>query len=204
MSIEAIIFDLGKVICPFSHHAVCEKLTKYSPLTADQIYQEIFKSGLEEKFDEGKIPPQRFYQEVTSVIKAKISLTAFYQIWVTIFSLDEEVAKIVEELKTYKRYLLSNTNEWHFRYLISAFPILQEFDGYILSFEIGVRKPKPAIYQQVLKVCEREASQCLYIDDIKENVVAAENLGFQTIHFIDAKQLRRTLNSFGIKLGAAA
>ncbi len=194
MVFKAVVFDLGNVICPFSHHAICNQLAEFSPLNATGIYQQVFTSGLEAKFDEGRLTPQHFYRDVCRAINARISLSEFQQAWVNIFSLDREVVEIYHRLKKVKRCLLSNTNEWHFEHLLHSFPVLRHFDGYALSYRLGVKKPDSAIYQHILEISGLNAEECVYIDDIAEYVRKAEELGFKGIHFRGAAALRQELS----------
>ena len=198
MTIKAIVFDLGKVICPFEHENICLGLSAFSPLTSKEIYHEIFASGIERDFDEGKISGTEFYEKVRERIKVDLFLDEFKDIWNDIFSLDQDVVKIVHSMRNYQRYLLSNTNEWHFHHLLEKFDILHEFDGSALSFKVGAAKPKQAIYQHILEISGLPAADCLYVDDIAAYVHAAVALGFQGIHFQGAEILRLKLGELGL------
>jgi len=46
-----------------------------------------------------------------------------------------------------------------------------------------VAKPDPAIYKLLLDRIHRPPDQCLFIDDSERNILVADRLGFQTIHF---------------------
>ncbi|MFE0765148.1 HAD family hydrolase [Streptomyces smyrnaeus] len=59
---------------------------------------------------------------------------------------------------------------------------LDFFDAVILSEVEGVRKPTPVIYQRALAALELEGSDCVFVDDHRENLPPAELLGIRTIH----------------------
>jgi hypothetical protein len=66
-----------------------------------------------------------------------------------IFVEDREVSKIVLSLKEgWRLGLLSNTDPLHFNYILSRFPIMTSFDKWILSYEVGFKKPAIEIFQK--------------------------------------------------------
>lgn len=54
---------------------------------------------------------------------------------------------------------------------------------WIVSAEVGVRKPAREIYEAFLAATGSEASHCLFVDDTVENLDAAAALGFATAWF---------------------
>ena len=58
--------------------------------------------------------------------------------------------------------------------------------------------PDPAIFHATLVRVQREAGDCLFIDDAEKNIRAASALGFQTILFTSPEQLRAELTSRGL------
>ena len=61
------------------------------------------------------------------------------------------------------------------------------------SCELGVRKPNPEIYAQVLDDVGLPAEELLFVDDRPENCAGAEKLGMRTLHFTDVPDLRAEL-----------
>jgi len=96
---------------------------------------------------------------------------------------------LLKELeKNYKLYLLSNTNEIHYhyfnQYLSKAFGIQkldQIFTKCFYSHQLKLRKPDPEIFLKVLSLADLKADECLFIDDSKDNVKTARNLGIHGI-----------------------
>ncbi|WP_370024060.1 HAD family hydrolase [Planotetraspora sp. GP83] len=60
------------------------------------------------------------------------------------------------------------------------------FDAIVISGEVGMRKPEPRIFEHALGMVALPAERCVFIDDIKANIEAAEALGFVGIHHSDA------------------
>ncbi len=86
----------------------------------------------------------------------------------------------------------------HFDYAFGAFKILGAFDDYVLSYQVGERKPHPKIYLTALEKAKCPASECIYIDDMEPYAVAARRLGMQAIVYRDIQQLERELRALNL------
>ncbi|MEU0214004.1 HAD-IA family hydrolase [Streptomyces sp. NPDC006265] len=58
-------------------------------------------------------------------------------------------------------------------------------DVVLYSHEIGTTKPDPRAYQVACAALEAEPADCLFIDDVAENVDAAAAVGMQALLFRD-------------------
>ncbi|GLW05311.1 hypothetical protein Misp01_04410 [Microtetraspora sp. NBRC 13810] len=61
----------------------------------------------------------------------------------------------------------------------------ETFDAIVISGEIGMRKPEPRIFEHALGVLGVEGRQCVFVDDIEANIVAAGTLGITGVHHRD-------------------
>jgi putative hydrolase of the HAD superfamily len=72
------------------------------------------------------------------------------------------------------------SNSWgHGRYDRSVFPEL--FDGVVISGEVGMHKPEPAIFELGAERVGLEARDCVFVDDLRENCVGAEAVGMTAV-----------------------
>ncbi len=198
---EVILFDLGNVILPFNHYQIAEKLYRFTRDKEFQDPQKIFsflfdvQGGAINDLDIGKVSPSDFFQSIQTTLDLSISFDEFVPLWSDIFVEDREVSQIILALKERKRLgLLSNTDSLHFNYILSKFPIIRIFDKWILSYEVGFKKPAIEIFQTAMKWASVEPKKILFIDDIKEYVDVAVSLGMHGIHFISSDQLKEELN----------
>jgi putative hydrolase of the HAD superfamily len=60
------------------------------------------------------------------------------------------------------------------------------FDGLVISGEVGMRKPAPAMYQLGAERIGIPADRCVYVDDLAFNLDPARELGMTPVHHIDA------------------
>jgi len=199
--IEVILFDLGNVILPFNHHQIGEKLLPFSLNKEMEDPKRIFAylfdlhTGAVNLYETGKMSSLKFFQAVRDRFYLEISFDEFAMIWNDIFTENKEVSEIIRALKGKKRLgLVSNTNSLHFDYIFSKYPVVHSFDRWILSHEVGFKKPAPEIYQKAIEWASVEPENVLFIDDMQKNVDAAASLGLQVIHFTSAGQLKEELS----------
>lgn len=93
-------------------------------------------------------------------------------------------AKLIGELKAagYKLYVLSNMSREFIDFLRKQ-EVYQNFDGDVVSCEVGVVKPMPEIYDLLLERFELNPAETIFIDDREENIKAAEKKGITGFHF---------------------
>ncbi len=199
--VEVILFDLGNVILPFNHYQIAEKLSRFSKKEEFQDPQRIFAylfnfdNGAVNGYEVGKVSSLEYFQSLKESLYLEISFEDFIPIWNDIFWENFEVSEIIRSLKGKKRLgLLSNTNPLHFDYILSKFPDIRVFDQWILSHEVGFKKPAIEIYQRAIEWASVEPKRILFIDDMKKHVEVAVSLGMQGILFISAQQLKEELD----------
>jgi HAD superfamily hydrolase (TIGR01509 family) len=93
-------------------------------------------------------------------------------------------AELIAELKgeSYRLFVLSNMSKEYIDFL-RKMPVYQYFDGEVISCEVGLNKPEREIYSLLLDKFSLDPLQTMFIDDRKENVVAAAELGIVPFHF---------------------
>ncbi len=198
--ISTLISDMGKVILHFDNHIFFKKMASFCSFSAEKI-AEMSRShfDLVESFDTGKIGPEEFYSQIVGRLIARIDFNHFFAIYNDVFSLHLPVLETMKKLKgKYRLVLLSNTDIQRFSFIKKKFPQILIFDDYVLSYEVGFMKPDPRIYQEALGRSNSEATECVFIDDIEENIRAAEALGIKTIHFEPGTDLERALREKGL------
>ena len=92
--------------------------------------------------------------------------------------------KLIDELKAagYKLYVLSNMSREFIDFLRKQ-RVYENFDGDVVSCEVGIVKPMPEIYDLLLERFDLAPAETIFIDDRKENVDAAAAKGIATFHF---------------------
>jgi putative hydrolase of the HAD superfamily len=83
------------------------------------------------------------------------------------------------------------SNSWGDIYPRHLFPEL--FDAVVISAEVGMRKPEERIFRLAAEVLGLEPAQCVFIDDIRDNVAAAQAVGLVGVHHRTARETRQQL-----------
>lgn len=194
--IKLIIFDLGKVILDFSRMDIAKGLAGCSTINQyqnpDNIIAYLFDTGYEiiRQFEEGRITSQEFFNHAADVFGLDMSYERFQSVWSEIFVENDGVADLIESLKKdFPLFLLSNTNELHFEYIKKQFPVVHQFDEWILSYKIGKMKPHPDIYREALSRANAAPEDVIYVDDISEYVTAAQEMGINAVEFKSVEQI---------------
>ena len=199
---KAIIFDLGNVLIDFDHTIAARKISSLTTRTPKEIFNLFFDSELTGLFEEGKISPRDFHLEVKKTLNLELNYADFIPIWNEIFFFTEKnraVYNLARTLKSYyKTALLSNINILHFEYLKNNFPIFDAFHHIIVSFEVGLKKPNPLIYQKALGILGVLPQEVFYTDDRAELVKKASELGITSFCFEGIDKLNEDLSSAGI------
>lgn len=91
------------------------------------------------------------------------------------------------------------SNSWGFDYPRDGWEEL--FDDIVISGEVGMRKPDPAIYRHAAERLGVPPAACVFVDDLRPNVLAAVEVGMVGVHHTDAETTAGELEVlFGVPL----
>lgn len=116
------------------------------------------------------------------------------------------VAALVAEAQAagLRTYGLTNWSAETFPHGVHVAPVIGTLDGVVVSGEVGLVKPDPAIFEVLVERYDVVPERTLFVDDKEVNVEAALALGFHGHVFTGADGLRERLRSLGVDVGAAA
>jgi glucose-1-phosphatase len=202
--IKLFVFDLGNVILPFDNQPIADKLHARSDrdCTPDDIFQYLFdlRDGSINPYEEGLYSSFQFFLDVRDRYGLRIEFDEFADIWNNIFRKNPEVDELIMHLKAQDvpLFLLSNTNELHFAHIIDRYPIVHLFDEWILSFEVGAKKPKKRIYDAIFEKMDVRPHEVFYIDDVEEYVVMARRMGMNGLVYKEVGDLQHAVQAMSI------
>src|SRR3954471_3578143 len=112
---------------------------------------------------------------------------------------DMEMAVVMAKRQGIRTGLISNS--WGSgRYEHERFPEL--FDAWVISGEVGLRKPDPAIYEMGARLVGLPPTELVFVDDLGGNLKPAAELGFATVlHRSAAETIPQLEKLLGVKLG---
>lgn len=181
--IKNIVFDLGGVVVAHNAESFKEKLGEF--------FSFVFGPDMKcvpmfwQDYDRGVLTIDETAAEVAKFRNCTAETAKEHMLYA--ISLQEEVeptAKLIKELKErgYKLYVLSNMSKEYIEFL-REFPVFEYFDKQVVSCEIGIGKPDRRIYEYLLSNYDLDPAETIFIDDRKDNVDAAEELGITPFHF---------------------
>jgi putative hydrolase of the HAD superfamily len=200
MSIQAVIFDFGNVLAFFDHHRATRQLARRSRWTEQEIYQAIFNTELEDSLESGRLSATAFLNHLREHCTVEGSDEVLSELFGDIFTGNPEVCSLIPRLKPrYRLVLGSNCTLLHAQRFVPQFAdTLSYFDGLVLSYEIGVRKPRAGFYEECVRRAGCRAEECVFIDDLPANVAGAAACGMPGIVYRHADDLSAKLREFGI------
>ena len=101
----------------------------------------------------------------------------------------------IKELN-YPCFVLSNWSAETYEGMEEKYPFLKDFDGKIISGRDFLIKPDPAIYELAISRFNLIPEETLFIDDRLDNIEAAQNLNFQTIHLTDPSLVQDLIDPY--------
>ena len=190
---------MGKVIIRFDPEHFMDRTGVYDPEDREIIRKEIYESPLWTDMDKGILSEEEMIERVRPLLPGHLRQYTERLIagWCDPIEIVEGMDDLVKELKekSYRIYLLSNASVMQKKYW-KAVGCSKYFDGTVVSAYEKVMKPDRKIYEILLQRYGLKAEECLFIDDRKINLDAAEELGFSVYLFDgDSGRLRTFLQS---------
>ena len=175
-----ILLDMGNVLLGWNKDKILQGIsdTKKDYLILDKS---IFQSGLWERLDLGTMSREELVLKVVSMIGRTYQKKVEEVIWnwpnyIEIFT---EVFPILSEVKKkgHRIFVLSNTSKVFYDLLEEQLsPIKELLDGFVLSCDIKAIKPDLAMFEEILDKYQLDPTNCVFLDDIEDNIIAAEKL----------------------------
>ena len=190
--IKNIIFDLGDVILNIDVPVASKSFAELSGREQAEILELFSQNALFRQFETGELDEAGFRNYVRKILDfSDLSDEAIDTAWNSLLlDLPPERVELLQKLaKNYRLFLLSNTSSIHITQvnkILEASTGVEKledlFETVFLSYEMGLMKPDPKIYQKVLEQAGLEAEETLFLDDNLANIEAASKLGIDTIH----------------------
>jgi epoxide hydrolase-like predicted phosphatase len=200
--IEAGIFDVGGVLISNEMAHVWRDV-----IETLQLDEPAFRTAWREMgpaLGRGQIEEAEFWRRFVEQTGAKGTLpedSLFVREYGRRWSVHQETLDLVARLKELglKTAVLSNTITAHVTHNTEK-GLYASFDVLVFSNEVGLSKPDPAIYRHTLALLglQDRPGATFFVDDLEENVIAAQALGMHGILFKDANQLLDDVRALGV------
>ena len=193
-SSHALLFDLGNVLLPIDLSLTYQAFSRYSNrYSATQIEHITQEECLWQAYEAGLVDESTFRNSIKARFEMDCSDVEFDQAFnELLLGFHDGLYSFLSDLaRNFDLYLLSNTSSIHARVFLAnelgpeGQNVFDLFRQVHLSFEMGLVKPNPKIYEQVVLENNLLASQVVFFDDNFSNIESAKSLGFQAIHIKD-------------------
>jgi 2-haloacid dehalogenase len=204
--ITAVVFDLGGVLIDWNPRYLYRKLFGGDDAAMERFLTEVWTTEWNARHDAGRPFAEGVAELITAHPDQAELITIYTQRWAeTLAGSFEGTVAILTELRQagFRTYALSNWSAETFPIALARFPFLDEMDGILISGEVKLAKPDPAIFRELMARFDLTPQTTVYIDDWDRNVAAAESLGMIAVRFVDAEQLRSDLRQIGLPLAVA-
>ncbi len=180
----AVVFDIGNVLITWDPRHL------YRTVFEDEAEMEWFLANVCTMAWNLEQDRGRRWADATAELIArhpewKTHIEAYDERWSDMVpgAIDQNVA-VLERLKAmdWPTYGITNFSREKFDVAQTRFPFLTLFDGVVVSADVGLLKPDPAIYELFLARHGLRAEECVFLDDSPANVAAAKNVGMAAVH----------------------
>lgn len=203
MAIEALLFDLGKVLIDFDFELAMRHFTSRSALPREEFEPVLRNPAWVCRYESGEISTADYHGYLREHGKLLMSLEEFHEAWSAVFLPDLIVPeRLLASLKArYPLILVSNTNESHVRFIAREYSVFRYFEHRIFSHEVGAMKPDRKIYDAAIAAAGKPPESLFFTDDRPENVEAARELGIRAHQFQSVPDLLNALKMHGVGVG---
>jgi len=190
--IKTILFDFFGVIGNDVHWTWLRDNEKYLE-ERKKFYQE-----LSNQVDLGQINENEFIEAIAKKVD-KNPLVIKEEMDQLIGINAQVVTLLVALYKHYKIGLISSSHHELLDGILDKYDLRKYFRAIIISSRVGLLKSNKKLYDLVVNELGVKSNEILYIDDHKENVTFAKNLGFHIIWYKGIDKLKQTLIENNIK-----
>ncbi len=176
---KALILDMYGVIIKDPEGGLLPFINRTFPdLSRDDVYKHWIKANV------GELSSFNFFRE----LGFEGDLSIIEKEYLDTIEIDEAFYEFAPILKKhYNLALLSNDlGEWS-RYLRDKFKINDYFDVITVSGDLKIKKPDVKIFMHTIDKLGCSATDCIYVDDRRFNLAAAQSLGMDTVLFNSRK-----------------
>lgn len=204
MKVKNIIFDLGGVLIDWNPEYVYLDAFKGNRKKMEKFFDEVCTFDWNENQDAGYPLTNATEDRIALFPEQADLIRMYYGRWEEMLrgsiSGTVSILKKIVSNNDYRVFALTNWSAETFPIALKRFDFLHWFEGIVVSGTEKTRKPFPEIYETTLERYDLKAYESIFIDDNERNVAAANQLGIQTIKFLNPHQLEKDLKTKEILL----
>lgn len=197
---DTVLFDLGRVLLDWNPRYFYARFFPGDEAGLERFVTEVLSGAWIREMDAGK-PAAIAIAERSRMFPQHAHLVARWtEGWPEMLPgpIDGSVELLARLRKRgHRLFALTNFSTETWPLARERFDFLDWFEHIVVSGELGITKPDPAIYRHAIARCRLEPEKTLFIDDLAANVEAARAIGFEAVLFSTPEQLAADLARFG-------
>ena len=204
MSIKAVVFDYGQVMCFPPDPKVLDRLAQR--IGADREKFESLVWTLREELDRGTVTAREYYKKILSRLGVSMDDRSIDELVEMDFdswkNINAGTVSLMEDVKKagYVLGILSNMPHEFLAWARKNVPVFSLPHVSLFSCEVSLVKPEEAIYTRLLSLLGLEGGEVVFFDDIANNIKSARTLGIEAFLWENPESARRVLSSLRVKL----
>jgi FMN phosphatase YigB (HAD superfamily) len=190
------IFDLGNVLIRLAYRRVIAAVCDQSEIPPEEMIALLEGAGGYRDLERGSVSFQQLHDLLRDRAGYRGGVERLREIWTDFFDGPVEgIDRVLQEVRRrYRVAFLSNSNEVHAEVIPRHFETLFEpEDVFVFSHELKCAKPDPRIFEITMVRLQASPQDCIYVDDLPENVSAAQAAGLTAYLFTGSAELMRRL-----------
>jgi putative hydrolase of the HAD superfamily len=202
--IHAVVFDLEGVYFPNGKQNFVQYLLEQGA-DQDTIERVFLKGDQMDRYKTGRLTDEQYWSWALPELGITNDWHSVVKSLLDGYDVDMAVAETVRSVRRngYKTMICSNNFPARINGLQEKYGFLDDFDGVILSYEVGAVKPDPAIFKALITEAGVAPEALLYADDKASNVEAAQTLGITALVYDDFDQFAQLLHDHGVNTSSA-
>ncbi len=199
--IRNVVFDFGGVLIDWSPEYLFEGVFR-DRAEMNHFLENVCNSEWNERQDAGRPLSEAILTLQERHPEYHDEIRMYYEQWTTMLGgpIEENVALLEPLRSRYRLFGLTNWSAETFPIARDMYSLFDLFEGIVISGEERLKKPDERIYRVLLERYQLNAGECIFIDDRLDNVQTARDLGFQTIHLAEGRNLADEFRSVGIRV----
>ena len=176
---QNVIFDYGNTLVVYDERKIAECFVKDEADVA-LLSKVLFDRAYFDRLDDGSLTAEECCALAAQRLPERLhgAMRAACMGWQRCLPGLPGMAAVVARLRAAGRglYLLSNISR-EFAAEAADVPLLQGFDGLVMSGPLGIVKPQPQIYRYLLDTYHLDPATCVFVDDRAVNIEGARAAG---------------------------
>jgi len=200
--IKAICFDLDGVYFVNGKSNFITNLGKYG-VSEDEAKRVFLKSDeMNKMYKEGKMPDDEYWSWAIDQWRIDLTVQEVINLLIEGYEINEDVVKVVKDVREngYKTLICTNNFPARINGLDKRFGLLDNFDAYVFSYEIGATKPSTKIFQILVDRSGVKAGEIVFADDNDANLDGAKEVGIQAFFYEGFEHFMGKLKELGVEL----